>query len=72
MDKRKRDLLRISGTILVTLGVAVWGVYAVVRFGFGWDVTARDFLPYHLTGVVPGVILRRHRFFRNIVTGYKS
>jgi len=67
MDKRERDLLKIFGTILLTVGVGVWGVYAVLRFGIGWDVTVRQFLPYHLAGVVPGMILRRHRFFQGIV-----
>jgi hypothetical protein len=67
VDKREKDLLKILGTILLFLGVAVWGVYAVLRFGLGWDVTARQALPYHLAGVVPGVILRRRRFFLGIV-----
>ena len=67
MDKRERDLLKIFGTILLTVGVGVWGLYAVLRFGIGWDVTVRQFLPYHLAGVVPGMILRRHRFFQGIV-----
>jgi hypothetical protein len=67
VDKKERDFLKIFGTILLTLGVAVWGVYAVLRFGKGWEVTARQFLLYHLAGVVPGMIFRRHRFFRGIV-----
>jgi hypothetical protein len=66
-DKKEIDLLKIFGTILLTAGVAVWGVYAVLCFGMGWDVKARQFLPYHLAGVVPGTLLRRHRFFWGIV-----
>jgi hypothetical protein len=65
--KKERDLLKILGTILLAVGVGVWGAYAVLRFGMGWDVTARQFLPYHLAGVVPGMILKRHRFFWGIV-----
>ncbi|MFH1674806.1 MAG: hypothetical protein ABIF87_15495 [Pseudomonadota bacterium] len=65
--KKERDLLKILGTILLAVGVGVWGAYAVLRFGMGWDVTARQFLPYHLAGVVPGIILKRHRFFWSIV-----
>jgi len=65
--KKERDLLKILGTILLAVGVSVWGAYAVLRFGMGWDVTARQFLPYHLAGVVPGMILKKHRFFRGIV-----
>ena len=70
MDKVKgdeKDPLRTVGTILLYAGVAVWIVYAVVRYVLGWDVTGRQFLPYHLAGVVPGAILRRHQFFRRIV-----
>jgi hypothetical protein len=65
--KKERDLLKILGTILLAVGIGVWGAYAVLRFGMGWDVTARQFLPYHLAGVVPGMILKRHRFFWGIV-----
>jgi hypothetical protein len=66
-EKREKDRLERLGTILIVLGVAVWGVYAVLRFGYGSDAAVRDYLPYHLAGVVPGVILKRHRFFRSIV-----
>ncbi|MBW1744298.1 MAG: hypothetical protein JRJ47_12860 [Deltaproteobacteria bacterium] len=66
-EKREKDRLERLGTILIVLGVAVWGVYAVLRFGMGSDAAVRSFLPYHLAGVVPGVILKRHRFFGNIV-----
>ncbi len=61
--EKERKSLKVLGSILVAAGVGVWGVYAVVRFGMGWDVTGRQFLPYHLAGVIPGMILRRHRFF---------
>jgi repressor of nif and glnA expression len=63
MAENKRDLLSIFGTILMTAGIAVWGVYAILRFGLGWPVTVQQFLPYHLTGIIPGLVLRRHRFF---------
>lgn len=65
MADEARDLLSSLGTVLVVLGVAVWGVYTILRWGMAWDVTGRQFLPYHLAGVVPGMILRRRRFFRD-------
>ena len=65
-DKEK-DSIKTLGTVLVVAGVAVWVVYAVVRYLLGWDVTGRQFLPYHLAGVVPGAVLRRHRFFRGLI-----
>ena len=67
MAQRERDVLKTLGNILLTLGVGVWGAYAVLRYGMGWELTARQCLPYHLAGVVPGMILRRHQFFRRIV-----
>jgi hypothetical protein len=30
-----------------------------VKYLLGWDVTLRQFLPYNLAGVIPGVILKR-------------
>jgi len=66
-DKKKKDRLRTTGTILVIAGVAVWVVYAIVHYGMGYDVTGRQFLPYHLAGVVPGTVLRRHQFFGRII-----
>ena len=65
---RDKDLLTTTGSILVALGVAVWGVYALLRWGLGWDVTERQFLPYHLAGVIPGMILRRRSFLLRIVS----
>ncbi|MDY6951127.1 MAG: hypothetical protein SWE60_06430 [Thermodesulfobacteriota bacterium] len=64
MDHKERDVWRVVGNILLILGVGVWVLYAVLRFGAAWDVTAGQFLPFHLAGVVPGAILRRHQFFR--------
>jgi len=72
VDDRERDVWRVLGNILLVLGVAVWGLYAVLRFGAGWNVTAGQFLPFHLAGVVPGAILRRHRFFSKMVGRLRS
>ena len=30
------------------LGGAVWGAYAVAKYALEWDVTVRQFLPFHL------------------------
>jgi hypothetical protein len=67
MDRPKKDWLKVFGTILLAAGIAVWIVYAVLHFAMGLDVSGRQFLPYHLAGVIPGAVLRRHRFFRNIL-----
>jgi hypothetical protein len=52
------ELMKSFGTILFYLGGVVWIIYAVVRYWFGWDVTIRQFLPYHLAAVIPGIILK--------------
>lgn len=67
MEGKSRDRLTTLGTGLVMLGVAVWGVYAVGRWGLGWQVTVRQFLPYHLAGVIPGMILRRREWFLGLL-----
>lgn len=56
------------GTVLFYIGGLVWIVYAVVKYLLGWDVSIRQFLPYHLAAVIPGIILKHgygvyERFF---------
>jgi hypothetical protein len=46
------------GTILFYLGGSVWIVYAVLKYIMGWNVTLRQFLPYHLVAVIPGMTLK--------------
>ena len=48
-----------AGTVLFYLGGAVWIVYALVKYLLGWDVLLRQFLPYHLAAIIPGVIMKR-------------
>ena len=66
MKGRERDWLTTFGTILVLLGVSVWVVYALCRWGFGWDVSGREFLGFHLAGVIPGSVLRRRRLLQRL------
>jgi len=67
MEEKDRDWLTTLGTALVVVGVAVWGAYALVRWGLRWEVTGRQFLPYHLAGVIPGMILRRRRLLHRLL-----
>jgi hypothetical protein len=46
------------GTFLFYIGGSVWVVYTVMKYLLGWDVTIRQFLPYHLAAVIPGVVLK--------------
>ncbi|HIJ81460.1 MAG TPA: hypothetical protein HPP76_07120 [Desulfuromonadales bacterium] len=50
--------LKRLGTILFYIGGFVWVVYAAAKYLFGWDVTLRQFLPYHLMAVIPGILLK--------------
>lgn len=55
------------GAVLVILGVGVWVIYGVGRYFMDWDVTDRQFLPYHLAAVIPGMLLWRHRLLRGLI-----
>ncbi|MBU4185747.1 MAG: hypothetical protein KKF30_19170 [Proteobacteria bacterium] len=63
--------LQAAGLVLVILGVSIWGLYAVGRYWMGWDITDRQFIPYHLACVIPGMLLWQHRSIRGLVKKYK-
>lgn len=62
-DRKERDWVRGLGTALIVIGAGMWGVYAIGKYLLGWQITDRDFLPYHLAVILPGMILRYHYFF---------
>jgi hypothetical protein len=41
----------------------MWGVYAVGKYLLGWDISDRQFLPYHLMMIIPGMVLRHYSGF---------
>jgi hypothetical protein len=55
------------GSLLIALGVSVWALYAVMRWGLGRPVELSQFLPYHLCGVIPGSLLKYRRFLTKLV-----
>jgi hypothetical protein len=55
------DWIRTFGTVLVGVGLSMWIVYAVGKYVLGWAITDRQFLPYHLATILPGMVLRYHR-----------
>lgn len=55
---QQKSLVRL-GNVLFCIGGLVWITYAAVKYLLGWNVTLRQFLPYHLAAVIPGVLLRR-------------
>ena len=46
------------GRWLILVGVLVWGVWLLVKMT-GEDPNLKFFLPFHLSGVIPGAILSR-------------
>lgn len=55
---QQKSLARL-GNVLFYIGGTVWVIYAVVKYLLGWDVSVRQFLPYHLVAIIPGVLLKR-------------
>lgn len=53
------------GNVLIMIGVAVWAPYFALD-AMGRDPEAMYFLPFHLTGVVPGVFLRYFQELRRL------
>jgi hypothetical protein len=70
MNNRQHDLLRNMGTVLIILGVSVWAIYAVLHYILEINVSSRDFLAFHLAGVVPGALLRRHQSISELYNKY--
>jgi len=46
-------------TVLIVVGVAAWIPYFILKFLLGQEITVYLFLAVHLSGVVPGALLRR-------------
>ena len=53
----KRNNLHTAGHILILLGILVWAPYLYLKLALGQPVEVMDFLPFHLTGVLGGVLL---------------
>jgi uncharacterized membrane protein YjjB (DUF3815 family) len=47
------------GGLLILLGVAAWGPYALLKYLLHVEVPVGPFLAAHLAGVLPGFVLRR-------------
>jgi len=61
-DAPKKNALRTIGHSLIFLGIMVWGVYFYLKLVAGQPVDVGDFLPYHLTGILGGIV--------SLVAGY--
>jgi hypothetical protein len=57
MAPAKKNGMHIAGHILIVLGILVWAPYLYLKLVQGQPVEVMDFLPFHLTGVLGGVLL---------------
>lgn len=53
----KKNMLSIAGHAMIFLGILVWAPYLYLKLAVGQPVEVMDYLPYHLTGVLGGVLL---------------
>lgn len=53
------------GALLIFLGVLAWAPYFYLQF-IGEEVTVTPFLAAHLSGVLPGFVLRRWDTLREL------
>ena len=52
----KKNLLRIIGHGLIYTGILVWAPYFYLKLIAQQPVDVMNFLPYHLTGVLSGIL----------------
>ena len=57
MITKKRNLWHVFGHMLIWFGVAVWVPYFYSRLIAGMQVQVMNYLPYHLIGVIGGVLM---------------
>jgi hypothetical protein len=53
----KKNLLHRAGHVMILLGILVWVPYLYLKLVMGQPVDAMNFLPFHLIGVLGGVLL---------------
>ena len=53
----KQNRLHTAGHLLILLGILVWTPYLYLKLVLGQPVEVMNFLPFHLTGVLGGVLL---------------
>jgi len=59
---RNRVILRRVSTVLLVLGVSVWGVYFGLKWGTGVEREVTPFLIAHLSGVLTGAGIKIYTF----------
>jgi hypothetical protein len=59
----KRNPLQIGGSILIALGILTWAPYFYLKAFTQTSVDVMNFLPFHLIGVLGGVLLLTINYF---------
>jgi len=57
ISKAKKNLFRVIGHMMVWVGVSVWVPYFYMKLIMHAPVVVMNYLPYHLTGVLGGVLM---------------
>ena len=57
MPASNQNRLHTAGHLLILLGILVWAPYLYLKLVLGQPVEVMNFLPFHLMGVLGGVIL---------------
>ena len=57
MAPAQKNTLHMAGHLLILLGILVWAPYLYLKLALGQPVEVINFLPFHLTGVLGGVLL---------------
>jgi hypothetical protein len=53
----KKSILHMAGHVMILLGILVWVPYLYLKLAMGQPIEAMNFLPFHLAGVLGGVLL---------------
>ena len=56
-SKTKKKLFRVIGHVMIWAGVFVWVPYFYMKLIMHAPVVVMNYLPYHLTGVLGGVLM---------------
>ena len=57
ISKTKKNLFRVIGHVMIWAGVSVWLPYFYMKLVAHAPVEVMNYLPYHLTGVLGGVLM---------------
>ena len=59
-NAKKYDLMYKVGTVFLFIGVIAWFPYMYFKYVLGIETNVTPYLLMHLSGVIPGAILRRY------------